>query len=168
MQPPPYDPMQRPQFEPPRFNPGLVPGPQQPKSWLSRHTGLVVGIGCFGLLALFSLFFVGIFGVVSGAMRSSDAYKVAVSTAQHHPAVLAELGSPIEAGWFTSGSINVAGSTGHAQLTIPISGPLRSGTIGVVADKAAGTWTFSTLAVAVDGRAAAIDLRSALPSAPPP
>ena len=160
--------MQRPQFEPPPFNPGVPPQPARPQSWLSRHTGLAIGIGCFGLLGFACLFFVAIFGVVGVAMRSSDPYQVALSAASHDPAVIAELGAPIEPGWFTSGQINVAGPTGHANLSIPISGPRGSGTIGVVADKTAGKWTFSTLSVAVEGRATAIDLRPALPALPPP
>jgi hypothetical protein len=168
MQPPPYDPMQPPQFQPPPFNHGAPPGPAQPRGWLSRHTGLVVGIGCLGLLSAVCLFIVAIIGVVGTAMRASDPYKIAVSAAARDPAVIAELGTPVEPGWFTSGEINVAGSTGHASLAIPISGPRGSGTIGVVADKAAGKWTFSTLSVAVQGRAAAIDLRPSLPALPPP
>jgi hypothetical protein len=167
-QPPGIDPMQRPQFEPPPFNPGVPPAPARPQSWLSRHTGLAIGIGCFGLLSCACLFFVGIFGIVGVAMRASDPYKVALGAASRDPAVLAELGAPVEAGWFTNGQINVAGSTGHANLSIPISGPRGSGTIAVVADKAAGKWTFSTLSVAIKGRAAAIDLRSTLPALPPP
>lgn len=167
-QPPGPDPMQRPQFEPPPFHPVAPPGPARPQSWLSRHTGLAIGIGCLGLLSFGCLFFVAIFGVVGVAMRSSEPYQVALSAASHHPAVIAELGAPVEAAWLTSGQINVAGSTGHANLSIPISGPRGSATIGVVADKAAGKWTFSTLSVAIAGRAAAIDLRPTLPTLPPP
>jgi hypothetical protein len=164
MQQPPYDPLQRPQFEAPPFN----PGPPRPQSWLSRHTGLAIGIGCFGLVLLACLFIGGIFTFISTMMRSSDPYKVALSAAAHDPVVVAALGTPIEAGWFTSGQINVSGPTGHANLSIPISGPRGSATVAVVADKAAGTWTYRTLAVAVEGRAAAVDLLPALPATPSP
>jgi hypothetical protein len=128
---------------------------------------LAIGIGCLGLFSFACLFLVAIFGVVGVAMRSSEPYQVALSAASHDPTVLAELGAPVEAGWITSGQIKVAGSTGHADLSIPISGPRGSGTISVLADKAAGKWTFSTVSVTVEGRAAAIDLRPTLPTLPP-
>jgi hypothetical protein len=110
------------------------------------------------------LFVAGILGIVTTAMRSSDAYQIAFSTASRDAAVLHELGAPIEAGWFTSGQINVSGSTGHANLAIPISGPRGSGSIGVVADKVGSKWQFSTLSVTVDGRPTPIDLLPALPA----
>jgi hypothetical protein len=164
VQPPPVDPRLQSGFQPPPFDHGPAAGLAPQKSWASRHTGLVVGLGCGALLVLLCLFVAGIFGIVTTAVRSSDAYQIALSTASRDTAVLHELGSPIEAGWFPTGQINVAGSTGHANLGIPISGPLRSGSIAVVADKVGGKWKFSTLSVAVHGRPAAIDLLPALPT----
>lgn len=166
MQPPPYDPMRQGYQAP--FAPRYAPGPPPPKSWLSRNPGLAIGIGCSGLALLVCLFIGGILAIVTTAMRSSDAYQVAFGTASRHPAVIAELGAPVKAGWFTSGQVNVAGAAGHANLSIPISGPRAAGTISAVADKVAGKWTFSTLSVTVDGRPATIDLLPALPAAPPP
>ena len=140
------------------------PGPAQPKkSWLSQHIGLALGVGCFGLLILAAGFVFGILMVVTTALKSSDAYSVALSTASADSSVLAELGRPLEPGWFVSGSINVSGSSGHADLSIPVSGSVRSGKINAVADKAAGIWTFSVLNVVIEGRPT-IDLRPALPA----
>jgi hypothetical protein len=180
MQQPPNDPSQRFGYQPPGGLPpgGVPPGTPPPfapppggvppvKGWTGRKTGLAVGLGCLVLLMMIGAFGMAVLGVVGGAMRTSDAYRVALSTASANPAVVAELGAPVEAGWLTSGGINVSGSTGHANLSIPISGPLRAGRIHVVADKAAGKWLFSTLSVAVDGRPAPIDLLPALPAAPP-
>lgn len=166
MQQPPYDPLQRPQFEAPPYH--LPPGPPRPPSWLSRHVGLVIGMGCFGLILAACLFIGGIFTFVGTMMRSSDPYKVALSAASRDPVVVSALGTPIETGWFTSGQINVSGSSGNANLSIPISGPRGSATLAVVADKAGGTWTYRTLAVAIEGRATAVNLLPSVPAAAPP
>jgi hypothetical protein len=117
-----------------------------------------------GLLILGAAFFAAIFGAVALGIRASDAYAVALSTASHDSAVVAELGAPIEAGWFVSGSINVSGSSGHADLAIPVSGSVRSGKLYAIATKAAGKWAFSALNVVVDGRPAPIDLLHDLPA----
>ena len=108
------------------------------------------------------LFLMSIFGVATTALKSSDAYAAALKTAQHDPRVTAELGSPLTAGWSVSGSVNVSGAQGKANLTIPISGSRRSGKIHAVAEKAAGVWLFSTLNVTIDGVPGAIDLKPRL------
>ena len=74
-------------------------------------------------------------------------------------ALSAELGTPIETGWFVSGSVSVSGPTGHADVSIPLSGPRASGTLYGVADKSAGLWTFSLLELELEGRPGRIDLR---------
>lgn len=153
--------MQPQPYQPPPYQ--AVPGPPAQKP-ASRKVGCWIGLGCLGLLIAVALFGFAIFGVVMGAMRSSDAYQAAVNAASSNPTVVAELGAPIKPGWFTSGSINVNGSTGHADMSIPISGSVGSGKISAVADKAGGTWTFKKLSVSIDGKPAAIDL---LPTLPP-
>jgi hypothetical protein len=132
--------------------------PVQPKGFLSKRPWLAVGlaVGCFVLLI--SAIGLGLFALFMGAMRSSDAYRVAVDAVAHDPSVLTELGAPVEPGWYMTGKIQVTGPAGHADLAIPVSGTHGAGTIQVVADKSAGKWTFSTLVVQVKGRAAPIDL----------
>jgi hypothetical protein len=95
------------------------------------------------------------------ALRSSDAYQLALAAAQREPAVTAVLGAPVRAGWLTTGQINVAGSNGEANLEIPISGPRGSGTIAARANKAAGKWSFTTLNVRISGRSTPLDLLAA-------
>ena len=58
------------------------------------------------------------------------------------------------------GNINVNGSSGHADLAIPVSGPEGSGTIYDVASKsaAAGQWTILRLVVDVKATNERIDL----------
>jgi Cytochrome oxidase complex assembly protein 1 len=144
---------------PPAYGQPFLQRPGEPKrTWLSQNLGWVVSVGCLGMILLGCLFIMSIFGVATTAMKSSDAYAIAMSTAEHDPLVIAELGAPLRAGWFVSGSINVSGSTGHAQLSIPVSGSVHSGKVNAVAEKTAGVWTFSKLNVTVDGRPGTLDL----------
>ena len=105
--------------------------------------------GCLGLLLLAAGIVVVIVSIVFGALKSSDAYKTALAKAKADPRVVNALGSPIKDGFFVSGTTNVSGSSGHADLTIPISGPKGKGTIYFVASKFAGEWTFSKLMVEI-------------------
>lgn len=96
--------------------------------------------------------------VVFGAMKQSDAYKMAVARAKSDPRVTSALGTPISEGLFLSGSTNVTGGSGEADLTIPISGPKGKADIYAVATKSGGEWTFSKLAVKIANTGETIDL----------
>jgi hypothetical protein len=111
------------------------------------------------LMATFIFVIFGtVFGVVFGAMKSSDAYKGALARAKADPRVVSALGSPITDGLFVSGTTNVSGTSGQADMTVPISGPKGKGTIYFVASKFAGQWTFSKLMVEVANTGQRIDL----------
>lgn len=117
---------------------------QQPRKQplLSKHWKRYLAIaGCFaGVLIV----------VVSLTLGDSDVSKMAVAAAQSNLVVKQRLGDPIKRGFFTSGSIEIDSSSGHADLEIPISGPRGKGTIYAVAKKSAGTWKFETLDVSLD------------------
>ena len=132
----------------------------QPQGWFARHWKAVVGVGCLGIVILGGAFVAGIFFLVMGSIRSSDAYQQALAKASASPEVVVRLGQPIKTGWMVSGSINVSGPTGDADLAIPISGPKGKGTIYVVGKKSAGEWTYSRLEVEVEGQPGRIDLLS--------
>lgn len=136
------------------------PGNTQPQRthWWGRNWKWFVPTGCLGLLLLLAAFIAFIIAIVFGAMKSSDAYRTALTRAKSNPAVVNALGSPIEAGFFVSGKTNVSGSSGNADMTIPISGPHGKGTIYFVASKFAGEWTFSKLVVEVEKTGQRIDL----------
>jgi hypothetical protein len=111
-------------------------------------------------------FVVVIASIVFGALKSSDAYKTALVRAKADPRVVAALGSPITDGFMISGKTNVSGTSGHADLTVPISGPKGKGTIYFVASKFAGEWTFSKLIVEVKETGERIDLVQDPPTTP--
>ena len=138
---------------------GAAPAPRP--NWWSRNWMWFVPTGCLAGLLLFAGFIAAIVLVVSGARKSSDAYKMAVARAKSHPEVIAALGTPIDEGLFLAGKTRVDGSSGEADLRIPISGPKGKGKIYAAATKSAGRWTYSTLAVEVDGRDERIDLNTA-------
>ena len=77
------------------------------------------------------------------------------------PVAVEALGAPIEEGLLVMGNINLSGSSGEADLTIPLSGPKGNGTLYVVARKSAGQWTFSQLVLVVSESGDRIDLLAA-------
>ena len=127
---------------------------QQPekRGWWSRNWKWFVPVGCLSILAAIAVVIVLIVTLVFGALKSSDVYKQAMTKATNNPTVISELGQPIESGWMVSGSISVNGSSGEADISIPISGPKKSGTIFAVGRKSAGEWKFSRLEVEVPDR----------------
>lgn len=142
---------------PPPFTP--PPQPVQQPGWWSRNWKWFVPTGCCltplvlgGALAAFIIL------VVFGALKQTDVYQTAVARAKADQRVTNALGTPIEEGWFLSGNTNVNGSSGDADLSIPISGPKGKGTIYTVATKSAGEWTYSKLVVKIDSTGETIDL----------
>lgn len=128
------------------------------KNWWGRNWKWFVPVGCFGSLLCFAGFVALIVCLVFGAMRSSDVYRHAVSTAKAHTVVQENIGTPINEGFFTSGNIEVNMGGGQANLAIPLSGPAGTATVYVVATKSAGQWKYSTLVVEIDGGKQRIDL----------
>lgn len=122
-----------------------------PPSWWGRNWKWVLPVGCLTPVLLCGGFIAAILAIVFGALKSSDAYTEALARAQKDRRVQAALGEPIEAGFFVSGNISLNNDRGHADLRIPISGPNGNATIYVVANKAAGKWTYTRLDVVPDG-----------------
>jgi len=69
--------------------------------------------------------FVGLFVYIFGFyVKSTDAYDCAVAEAQRNPAVIAQLGEPIEAGTFAwTSSYAQEGSVTDASFSTTLSGP---------------------------------------------
>ena len=130
----------------------------QESNWFGRNWKWAVPVGCLGILIAGCVFVVLLVSVVFGFIKSSDAYTEAVSRAQASPAVAEALGTPIEPGFFVTGNINVSGSSGQADLAIPISGPKGSATLYAQATKSAGQWSYSLLQVSVSATDEQINL----------
>jgi hypothetical protein len=127
----------------------MPPSPSQ-QTWIQRHwKGLVVAI--IGLVVVSCLALVlSIVGLVMWSIRQSDVYRMAMTKARQNPEVVRRLGTPIESGWWASGSMNIEGDSGTADFTIPIHGPTQKATMYLDARKRMGEWTFRVLTVKTD------------------
>jgi hypothetical protein len=128
------------------------------KNWFDRNWKWFVPLACLWGLAVAAGFCALIVYFAFGLMKTSDVYKEALARAKANPAVVRALGAPIEEGLFVSGSIQVSGPSGDADLAIPLSGSKGKGTIFLEARKSAGRWSFSKLLVEVDDTKERIDL----------
>lgn len=129
--------------------------------WWARNWKWFVPTGCLAMLLAVVAFGGLMVWSVGKMMKSSDAYAMAIAQAKANPEVIQALGEPIEEGFFVSGSINTAGSSGTASLTCPIHGPKGKGTVYVEAVRFAGTWRFRELKVGLPQRGELLDLLEA-------
>jgi len=106
-----------------------------------------IGVAVVMMTSLLSLF------------ARTEAYAMAVERLTQSPAAIAELGSPISAGYPTHGHISVNGDSGSAELTFPATGPKGSGTVHAGARKDLGVWRLTRLDLELEGRDQTIDLR---------
>lgn len=132
--------------------------PPQQKRWFGRNWKWFVPVGCLSMVVMAVAGVAAFIFFIFGAIKSSDVYQQALAKLRSNPAVVRELGEPIEAGWSVNGSINVSNDSGNADIRIPVSGPKKSGTVYVVATKRVGKWDFSALEVEVEGESKRINL----------
>lgn len=128
------------------------------KNWWERNWKWFVPIAVVSFFALLAIFIFLIMTFVFGLMKSSEPYKDAISIARSNYAVVEALGEPIEEGFFTSGNINISGSSGVADLAIPVTGPKGSAVIYLESRKSAGKWSYSTLVIEIKATRKRIDL----------
>lgn len=134
--------------------------PNQPRpGWWSRNWKWFVPTGCcLTPLVVGACFVAFLVLVVFAALKQTDVYKTAVARAKADSRVIAALGTPIQEGWYLSGNTSADGASGHADLSIPISGPKGKGTIYAEASKSTGEWSYSKLVVKIDSTGETIDL----------
>lgn len=129
----------------------------------SAAVGKGILFGCSGcLLVIFALMlFAGaIVGVVMYAIRSSDVAQLTLVTAQASPEMKAELGEPMEIGWFITGSVKSNGGNGQADVHLPIAGPNGSASVHAIASKkTGGVWEFTEMTALIEGKGKTLDLR---------
>ena len=132
----------------------------QPKNWPARHWKLIVGLSVATFAVMVSAALVGFFAFITTLLKKSDVAVEAMARARVNSAVVQRLGSPIKLGWIVSGSINLYGSSGDANLVLPLSGPKGKGAIYVTAHKSAGVWSYSVMQVVIGEDKQTIDLRA--------
>ena len=132
-------------------------------SWWKRNWPWLAGAGgALTLLGMIALFIVVVFSLLA----NSEAAKLALATAEANPVVLEKIGPPFATSRWVSGSINLNGSNGTAELSIPISGPKGHGSIETAARKTAGLWQISSLHLQMSDNSPWIDLLPAKLSPP--
>ncbi len=131
---------------------------QQEQDWFVRNWKWFVPVGFLGSLIVLACFVLLLITIIMGFLKSSDVYKSALEHARADSIVQEILGTPIEEGMFATGNIDISGSSGNADLAIPISGPNGKAKIYAVATKSAGLWTFSVLIVEIQEDRQRIDL----------
>ncbi len=122
-----------------------------PTNWWGRNWKWMVPLCVVTPVLLFGGLITLVLLLVICLIQSTWAYTEALAAARADVEVTAALGTPIEAGRFVTGNVEVNPGSGYADLVIPISGPNGVGTIYVEAEKAGGRWYFTTLDVAVAG-----------------
>jgi len=140
----------------------LHPEPMK-KNWLERNPLWKIPLGCLTLFVLLAAFVIILMTVITSSFRHSDVCKQAIAQATANLQVRERIGEPIKPDWLISGELNVNGSSGKANLVIPISGPRGRGRIHAVAQKSGGVWRFTYLQVDVANQPASIDLLSIQP-----
>ena len=91
-------------------------------------------------------------------LKSSDAYTESLKQVQANDAVKNLIGSPVEPGFWLTGSININGSSGNADISYPVSGPKGSGTVYVVGTKSEGSWHYSKISFVQESSDQRVDL----------
>ncbi|MBT2750223.1 MULTISPECIES: cytochrome c oxidase assembly factor Coa1 family protein [unclassified Lysobacter] len=138
--------------------------------WFGRNWKWFVPTGCLTVLLLAALALVGLIGLgikgASGLFASSEPVRHSVTLAQANPAVVAALGTPLEVGMMIQGSMQTSNDDGHADLSLPLTGPRGKGRLCLKADRAAGRWSYSLIEIAIDGSDQRIDLLGNGGSAP--
>ena len=115
--------------------------------------------GC--LLLAMVVAFVGTRVVRTRSLKASGAYQTAIQWAVGSDQVSKAVGVPLFTGTFVSGTVHESGSSGDANLAIPVAGSKGAGTIYVTGSKKGGVWIFSKLELLMDETHETIDLLSA-------
>jgi hypothetical protein len=141
------------------YIPAPVPTPMTlPKSWFSRNWKWFTPTAVLGLVLAVALAIGALLTFVIGLLKSSEPYQHAIAVASNNPEVVRGLGGPVSSGWYVSGSVSVSGTSGEADLAIPLNGKVRHGTVYVVAKKTDGVWAYDKLQMLVDGDKSPIEL----------
>lgn len=127
----------------------IPPNPPR-RNWWQRNWKWFVPTGCFTLLLIAASCVALIVTLVFGAMKSSDAYKLAVQRAKADARVQTTLGLPIKEGYFTTGSVSANNGAGNADLSIPLRGAAKNATLYATGVKRSGRWQFTRLVVEVE------------------
>ncbi len=128
--------------------PAVVPPKRGYRMWV------IAGVAVLGVLVAFG---VGLYFMVTGILKDTDAYRIGMEKLQASPEAMAMLGPPLKTG-MPSGSISTSGPTGEAALAIPVEGQKARGVLYVAATKDMGRWKANRIELEIEGQAERFDL----------
>lgn len=136
-------------------------------NWWDRNWKWFVPVACMTPIALGVVAVLLAGAAVFQMFRSSEVVEQAVEAASRNEALRLQIGAPIEVGWLITGSLEVTGGSGKADLVVPIEGSGGEADLYLVAEKRAGEWSFSTLVAEIEATGERIDLLSSDGTQPP-
>lgn len=110
------------------------------------------------IYALMAALFVPLFFVIGGILKDSEPYKLAHAQLEQNAEVTAVVGQPISTGTPT-GSVQLSGPDGRANLQFSVEGPNGKGTAYVEATKKLGRWQIERMAFDDDSSGRRIDIK---------
>jgi hypothetical protein len=114
-------------------------------NWFDKNWKWFVPVTVLSAMIILALIVSGIGYTVMRCVKSSDVYKTSIHLVETDSRALELLGAPIEAKWYVMGNMNVSGSSGSADLSIPLRGSRRKGIAYVEAVKRMGKWHVKNL-----------------------
>jgi hypothetical protein len=101
------------------------------------------------LLVIFCATIAGIgatfIGIVYGAIKKTDIYKLSLEKIESDKRVQDLLGTPLKDGWMVRGLVDLEGPNGQVDLGFEIYGSHDKGWAQVKANKKDGVWTFEKI-----------------------
>lgn len=143
------------------MNPHTKTADTDQRTWWERNRKWVIPVGILAFLATVAMMALVLYLFISflfGMMKSSGAYQDALAIAVDHPRVIQAIGEPVEEGFFVTGNISTSGTSGSADIRIPLSGPRGKAGLYVIANKRAGEWQINTLILEPEASGQRIDL----------
>ncbi len=131
------------------YTPPPPTGPVPPGTQPQKSSGCLkyALIGCGIVVVIIAIVAVVLVAVVFGAIKSTSAYKGALSRTQNDPRVIALLGTPIRPGFFVTGNIDVKNNSGTANFTFTVTGPKGKAPVHAAATLDENGWHYSELMV---------------------
>ena len=139
-----------------------------PETWFQRNLKWLIPLIVVGGLVILGVSVAVIaFGVLE-LLKRSEPYQMALRQLDSSVEAREALGPPIWPGWWVSGNIEATGSSGTADLAIPVSVSSASGVLYLKAVKELGEWRIEALVLEIDGSEERIPIVGDIARAPPP
>lgn len=104
------------------------------------------------------LIFGGIFALLFVVLSNLEPFDTIKYEAANHPVIAEHVGTPVEVGWWTNGSVSQQPNSGDADVTVSVSGPRASGTLRMVSVYRNRVWVVRKMVLTLHGSGQVIAL----------